>query len=74
MVVTGENTFWLLESQTHRYVDLSLADFLQPLGVQHFYDAFGLNAEISIRTAALEAFCRVSMQKAGFVAQSILMG
>ena len=27
-----ENNFWLLESQTHRYVDLSLADFLQPLG------------------------------------------
>ena len=56
---TQDNNFWLLESQTHRYVDLSLADFLQPLGVpgvQHFYDAFGLYAEISIRTAALEAF------------------
>ena len=53
---TQENNFWLLESQTHRYVDLSLADFLQPLGIRHFYDAFSLNAEVSIRTAALDAF------------------
>ncbi len=53
---TQENNFWLLESQTHRYVDLSLADFLQPLGIRHFYDACSLNAEVSIRTAALDAF------------------
>ena len=53
---TQENNFWLLESQTHRHVDLSLAGFLQPLGIRHFYDAFGLNAEVSIRTAALDAF------------------
>ena len=51
-----ENNFWLLESQTDGYVDLSLAGFLQPLGIRHFYDAFGLNAEVSIRTAALDAF------------------
>ena len=53
---TQEDNFWLLESQTHRYVDLSLADFLQPLGIRHFYDAFGLKVEVSIGAAALEAF------------------
>ena len=36
------------ESQTDRYVDLSLAEFLRPLGIRHFYDAFSLHAEISI--------------------------
>ena len=45
-----------MESQTNRYVDLSLAGFLRPLGIRHFYDAFGLHAEVSIRTAAIEAF------------------
>ena len=27
-----------------------------PLGIRHFYDAFSLHAEVSIRTAAIEAF------------------
>ncbi len=31
---TQGNSFWLLESQTNRYVDLSLAGFLRPLGIQ----------------------------------------
>ena len=56
IALTEESNFWLLESQTHRYVDLSLAGFLQLLGIRRFYDAFGLNAEVSIRTAALDAF------------------
>ncbi len=37
---TPGDSFWLLESQTHRYVDLSQAGFLRPLGIRHFYDAF----------------------------------
>ena len=53
---TPEHGFWLLESQTHRYVDLNLAGFLQPLGLRHFYDAFGLKADVSIRASALDAF------------------
>ena len=53
---TQGGSFWLLESQTDRYVDLSLAGFLRPLGIRHFYDAFSLHAEVSIRTAAIEAF------------------
>ena len=53
---TPEDSFWLLESQTHRYVDLRQAGFLRPLGIRHFYDAFCLRAEVSIRTAAMDAF------------------
>ena len=37
-------------------MDLNLAGFLQPLGLRHFYDAFGLKAEVSIRDSALRAF------------------
>ena len=55
-VRTQEDSFWRLESQTHRYVDLEQAGFLRPLGIRHFYDAFSLRAEVSIRTAAVEAF------------------
>ena len=55
-VRTQEDFFWLLESQTHRYVDLEQAGFLRPLGIRHFYDALSLRAEVSIRTAAVEAF------------------
>ncbi len=55
---TQQGNFWLLESQTRRYIDISLANFLRPLGqrLQHFYDAFGLKAELSIRAAAMEVF------------------
>ena len=45
-----------LSCQTHRYADLSLADFFEPLGKRDFYDAFGVHAEVSIRAAALDAF------------------
>ena len=55
-VRTQEDSFWLLESQTQRYVDLEQAGFLRPLGIRHFYDAFSLRAEVSIRTAAIAAF------------------
>ena len=53
---TEDNSFFLLESQTHRYVALDQAGFLHPLGLRHFYDGFSLRAEISIRAAALVAF------------------
>ena len=53
---TPGDPFWLFESQTDRYVDLSLAEFLRPLGIIHFYDASSLHAEISIRPEAIEAF------------------
>ena len=35
---TQQGNFWLLESQTRRYIDISLANFLRPLGqrLQHF--------------------------------------
>ena len=54
-VRTAEGSFWLLESQTRQYVDLEQAGFLKPLGLRHFYDAFSLRAEVSIRTAAISA-------------------
>ena len=53
---TEDNNFFLLESQTHRYVALDKAGFLHPLGLRHFYDGFSLRAEINIRSAALVAF------------------
>ena len=53
---TTGDSFLLLESPTHPYVDLSQAGFLRPLGIRHFYDAFSLHAEVSIRTAAIDAF------------------
>ena len=54
-LIAPRDSFWLLESQTHRYVDLSQAGFLRPLGIRHFYDAFSLHAEVSIR-AAIDTF------------------
>ena len=36
--------------------NIPLSGGLQPLGIRHFYDAFGLKVEVSIRAAALEAF------------------
>ena len=53
---TDSNSFFLLESQTRRYVALDQAGFLHPLGLCHFYDGFSLRAEISVRSAALVAF------------------
>ena len=53
---TENNSFFLLESQTDRYVALDQAGFLHPLGLRHFYDGFSLRAGISIRAAALVAF------------------
>ena len=53
---TASNSFFLLESQSRRYVALDQAGFLHPLGIRHFYDGFSLRAGISIRPAALAAF------------------
>ena len=53
---TQAGSYCLLESQTRRFVDLEHAVFLHPLGLRHFYDAFSLRAEVSIRSAALAAF------------------
>ena len=53
---TQQGNFWLLVSQTRRHFDMSLATFLKPLALQQLYDAFGLKAELGIRTAALEVF------------------
>ena len=53
---TQTGSFCLLESQTRRFVDIEHAGFLCPLGLRHFYDAFSLRAEVSIRSAALAAF------------------
>ena len=53
---TQTGSYCLLESQTRRLVDLEHAAFLHPLGLRHFYDAFSLRAEVSIRSAALAAF------------------
>ncbi len=53
---TQTGSYCLLESQTRRYVDLEHAVFLHPLGLRHFYDAFSLRAEVSVRSAALAAF------------------
>ena len=53
---TASNSFFLLESQSRRYVALDQAGFLHPLGIRHFYDGFSLRAGMSIRPAALAAF------------------
>ena len=53
---TREGHFWLLDPQSQQYFAVSVASFLRPLGVQYFYDAFGLKAELSIRPVAIQAF------------------
>ena len=55
-VRTPTGSYCLLESQTQQYVDMEHVDYLHPLGLRHFYDGFGLQAEVSIRIPALEAF------------------
>ena len=59
---TDSNSFFLLESQTRRYVALDQAGFLHPLGLRHFYDGFSLRAEISINLLLLShlTFMRMS--------------
>ena len=52
-VRTPTGSYCLLESQTQQYVDMEHVDYLHPLGLRHFYDGFGLRAEVSIRIPAL---------------------
>ena len=45
---TASNSFFLLESQSRRYVALDQAGFLHPLGIRHFYDGFSLRAAFDL--------------------------
>ena len=47
--------FWLVDPWTGRFFDPSTADFLAPIGLEHFFDAFALIHKRSIRVAAANA-------------------
>ena len=47
--------FWLMEPRTGNYFDPAKANFIAPLGVEHFFDAFALEQKRDIREAAATA-------------------
>ena len=47
--------FWFVDPWTGRFFDPSRADFLAPIGLEHFFDAFALIHKRSIRVAAAHA-------------------
>ena len=49
------NHFWLVDPWTGRFFDPSMVDFMSPIGVEHFFDAFALTYKRSIREAAAHA-------------------
>ena len=50
-----EGHFWLLDSTTECYFDLSRTRTFAPIGLEHFYDAFGIEAKRCLKTAATTA-------------------
>ena len=44
--------FWLVDLWTGRFFDPATAEFLAPIGLVHFFDAFALIHKRSIRVAA----------------------
>ena len=50
-----EGRFWFMDPITGKYFDPDVAPFMKPVGLEHFFDAFGLGAKRDIRSAAAEA-------------------
>ena len=48
----SDGHFWLMEPKTGDYFDPAKADFIAPLGVEHFFDAFALEQTRDIRDDA----------------------
>ena len=51
----SDGHFWLVDPMSGCYFDPSKADFIAPIGLEHFFDAFALVHKRSIREAAAEA-------------------
>ena len=47
--------FWLTDPWTGRFFDPAAADFVAPIGLEHFFDAFALIHKRSLRIAAANA-------------------
>ena len=47
--------FWFVDPWTGRFFDPSRVDFLSPIGLAHFFDAFALINKRSTRAAAATA-------------------
>ena len=52
---TDENSFWCLDAWKGDWVELDRCNFLAPVGIEHFFDAFSLNPGRPWRTAAGQA-------------------
>ena len=48
----SDGHFWLMEPRTGDYFDPAKANFIAPLGVEHFFDAFALEQKRDIREDA----------------------
>ena len=48
----SDGHFWLMEPKTGDYFDPAKANFIAPLGVEHFFDAFALEQKRDIREDA----------------------
>ena len=51
----SDGHFWLVDPMSGSYFDPSKADFVAPIGLEHFFDAFALVHKRDIREAAAEA-------------------
>ena len=47
--------FWFVDPITGRYFDPDAETYLEPLGLEHFFDAFGLESKRDLRVAAADA-------------------
>ena len=51
----AEGHFWFVDSITGRYFDPEAAAYMEPIGLEHFFDAFGLASKRDLRGAAADA-------------------
>ena len=47
--------FWFVDPITGRYFDPDAEAYMEPLGLEHFFDAFGLDSKRDLRVAAADA-------------------
>ncbi len=52
---SADDRFCLVDSLTSRYFDLESAASFAPIGLEHFFDAFGLTRQRDLRTSASAA-------------------
>ena len=52
---TTDGHFWLVDPVAGRYFDPDEADYMEPIGLEHFFDAFSLVHKREFRSAAAEA-------------------